>query len=458
MISLFRSFRDDIARHRRRVLWRTLVTFSAVKLVLLAVIVAFTVLALSHALPGGWGVTFRGLLSSGFEAFFLLQMGVFGVAMSTFGPYGATMGAESYTRALMGAVEARDMAVAHAVAVIPGAGATTAPEETDRAQTVGPFAHPLRSLALHDGVYVVAALGGAAIFGLGVGLTVISLRTSSPHHAPISVATWLSWLSLPVVLMLLGVGGALMALVMRRFARMERQGVVARVDADGVTFRRDGRVGVERRLRWSDARGFARITSTDEMGRVHEVFVLSGPDEDFMWEAMYAPAGAAAGNAQREEAWRVAAHRLVELVSQRTGLPLLDLTQTIYATLASRGPSAPVWSLLARAEVIARADGDTAFARELASRLTLPGGPLLAPISRWGVRLGNPRNLTPEQRSECLRVARLLLPYYPTHAQFAPDARRRLRQQVYWSSEFALQLFVIGLAFANVLFFVTPPW
>ncbi len=196
------------------------------------------------------------------------------------------------------------------------------------------------------------------------------------------------------------------------------------------------------------------------MGRLHEVFVLSGADEDFLWEALYAHPNASAAEIQREEAWRVAAHRLVEQVALRTGLPLLDLTPTISATLAAGASSSAVvaWNLFARARVIARQQGDLALADDIGQRQNPSRAWVTEALARVGVSLGGARHLTPAQRAETLRLARELLPYYPTPAQVTPDPRRRMLIASYWRGEFVLQALVIVLVFANALSFVVWPF
>ncbi len=255
-----------------------------------------------------------------------------------------------------------------------------------------------------------------------------------------------------MLLILIGVCGLAWALVVRRLARLERQQFSAQVDDEGVTFLLPRGAGGAQRLRWSEARAFARMMTWDDRGGLHEVFVLSDGQRDFTWEARYDTTAPDAAQLASEEPARVAAHRLAEVVTQRSALPLFDVTQTIAATLANTGPggAAASWAVMARARNIAKAQGDTALAHELTSKVTLGAGPIMAFFTRMGTRLGNVKRLSQTQRDETLRIARALLPYYPTPAEATPSAPRPWLQHAYWNLEFGLQLFIVLLAFANM--------
>jgi hypothetical protein len=459
MIAFFRSLRDGIALERRRAQWRLLILFTAVKLTIFAVVCMIAWLLLSHAAPGfsgGQTRTTTAFLASGvFQVFFELQLADFFAGWYSVGPPAGTKAAASFACAVMGAVEAREMRLAHAVIVIPGGanGADVAPSDRATVETLAPLGRPMRALALHDGVYLLGALGGVAAIGLGLGLAVVTLNSQSLRANPGQTAVWLAGFALPLTLTLVGIAVSLWTLTARRFARLERQPFTAAVDGEGVTFRQANASQRERRLRWSDARGFARILFTDEMGRVHEVFVLSAVDEYFLWEALYAVPSATVAEIQREEAWRVAAHRLVEVVERRTGLPLLDPTETLFAALTTTAGASVgnAWNVFDRAMFVARADGDTRLASEIAKRLYPGTLAAWSPLMWFGARMRNLRRLTATQRAEALRVARTLLPYYPTPAQLIPNARRRLLIRGYLGSEIALQLLLIALAFANFI-------
>lgn len=454
---LLRSFRDDIARQRLRTTWRTLIMFSVVKLLIFAAVIALLWLTLSRAVPGPLrapGVESpQNLISSAFETLFLLQMLDFYCAVFSIGPSSGSASASVYSRALLGAVAARDARLTQPVTMTPSTGASAEAEAPDAERTVGPLAHPMRTLGISGAAYALAALASAALLCGGVWLTIISLHAPpSFRQQTITLANWFAWLSFPLCMIVLAGGCAVWALVAWRFARMERTALTARVDAEGVTFERTGRR--TQRLRWSDTRGLARFTFTDEQGRLHECFVLSAADEDVLWEALYASPGVSAAEMASEEAWRVAAHRLVEQVAQRAGLPLLDLSPTIAATLATTAgapTSGAAWNLFARAHILARRQGDLALARELAQRPGQMGGLWPATLARFGGGAGAGLNkLTSAQREETLRLARELLPYVPTAAHVTPNPRKRLLIHGYWSSEFAFQALVIALALANI--------
>ncbi len=457
MISLFRSFRDDIALQRRRAWWRLLFAFSVVKLLAFVVVIALIAVALSHMPPGQSGGTgtdpVRMLLSSGFSAIFVLQLSSFALGTVAVGTYGWVAATTAYVRALMGAAQARDPQLTHAVTILPVAGASAGAAGQS---AIGPLAHPMRALATRDAIYLLGALAAIGMFGVGVALTIISLTPNRSFHQPISLALWLQWLFFPGSLMLLGIGIALYALTARRFARMERAAMLAQVDDNGVTFRREGSAGSAHRLRWSDALAFVRINYTDELGRIHEVFALSAADEEYLWAAMYALPNASTEEQAREESWRVAAHQLVAVVAQRTELPLLDLTPAITRTVATvaRPYAQTTWGLFVRARAIALRDGDTALARERAQRQRQFTGALLLPLMRWATRLGGMNAVSAAQRTDTLLLVRELLPYYPTPEQVTPNAGRRRLIQGYWTSEYTLQWVMVALAFANALSFL----
>ena len=460
MLSLLRSFRDGVALTRERALWRMLTVFTVIKLAYFVAAFAFVWVALTHAAPG----LFAGMDSSSMHMavsdallpIVWLQIIDFTAGVTLAGPYGNHGAARIYARTLMNLVEhqsgADEPGLIQAVRIEPSAGTVS---ET---QTFGPLAHPMRALGMRSGAYIAAMLGAAVVVCLGAGMTALSLYTPPQQTLPVAPALWIQWLSVPGAFMLVGVGGALWALMTWRFARMERQALTATVDADGVTFRMAGRASYERRLRWRDARGFARLMIADDLGRGHEVFVLSGAEEDFLWEAMYASASASVQEAQGEEAWRVAAHQLAEQVAQRTGLTLLDLTPMISLTMATSTASTPqvVWGLFGRARVIARKQGDVTFARALTARLTQTLSSVVVPVVRLAMRFPNLQSLTAAQRDDTLRLARDLLPYYPTPAQLTPNPLRRFLMNSYVNSQFALQLFVLVLAIANLFIFALP--
>lgn len=465
MLSLIRAFRDGVALSRERALWRVLTVFTVIKLAYFVAAFAFVWVALAHAAPG----FFAGMDSTAIHLavsdtllpIVWLQIADFTAGVTLVAPYGNHGAARIYARTLMNLVEhqagAGDASLMHPVIILPTAG-SDARAESEAQQTIGPLAHPMRALGMRNGAYIAALLGAIAFACVGAGMAALSLQTPPYQPQPVALATWIQELSVPVTIMLVGAGAALWALLMWRFARMERQALTATVDADGVTFRLAGRAGYERRLRWSDARGFARMMIADELGRGHEVFVLSSAEEDILWEAMYASASASAQEAQGEEAWRVAAHQLVEQVAQRTGLTLLDLTPTISLTMATSTISTPqvVWGLFGRARAIARKQGDAAFARTLTARLTETLSPIAVPIAQLAMRIPNLQSLTPAQRDDTLRLARDLLPYYPTPTQLTPNPLKRFLMQSYVNSQFALQLFALVLATANMIAFALP--
>lgn len=453
MIPLFRSFRDGAARERQRVLWRILMTFSAIKLTVIAAMLTLIGLALTHSVfwfAATPRTTLSMLVSSCSYVILFLQMSVFTASMYSIGPYPLVQAPRAYAIALMNAVASRDTAVGQITPIVPtatGADAGATPGE------INPLAHPMRTLGQNNSVYTLGIVAAFLPMAMGVGMLVISFLPSPYYRGAPTPADWFYWLSLPMLLILIAFGGLVWALALRRLARLERQQFSAQVDDEGVTFSLPRGAGGAQRLRWSEARAFARMMTWDDRGGLHEVFVLSDGQRDFAWEARYDTTARDAAQLASEEPARVAAHRLAEVVSQRTALPLFDVTQTIAATLANCGPggAAAAWAIMLRARNIAKAQGDTALANELTSKMSSGAGSFTAFFVRMGTRLGNAKRLSQTQRDETLRIARALLPYYPAPVEAAaPSAPRPWLQYAYWNLEFGLQLFILLLALANM--------
>lgn len=450
MTHLLRAFADDIAQRRAHALRRLLLSFTAFKLAAFVAVAALVGLALTQLAPGALdpgGASLRGdLLTSAFDALFILQIADFAAGTSAIGPMSYGQASRAFARMLTNAVAARDARLTRGLPAPTTREAASANAIEDESRAFGPLAHPMRSLALNNAVYLVAALGGAVVAALGVIIALSAVRFSASSSPPAMLTHWLVTLFFPLCLVALGAGGCVAALVTRRFARLERQPLTARLDASGVTFTRAGD-GARPRLSWRDARGFARLAFTDELGRLHEVFALSGPDQDYLWEALYA--GHQPGPHPEDDAERVAAQRLTEAIIERAGLPLLDLTPTLNAVLAaSRGASSyPLAGLLARARKLARQRGDGELVRAIAQREGRSGWLLGRFAGRLGGGLGR---LSPRQREDTLRLARDLLPYYPTSAQIASGSGGWRFAGGYVLSQFALQALVVAVAVAAV--------
>lgn len=450
MVRLLRFFDDDVSRRRWRGLWRMAFVFTVVKLLASVALVALAWLALSPLTPGSftpsgsaWNV-----LPTVTQTLEALQLADFAVAAAMIGPL--RLGAlEGYRRALVNVVAARDARLTRAITVIPSGAAGASATPRDDAVVIGPLTHPLRMLGPSLVIYTLGALGGLVVFGLGVGFFVISLRVPPSFTRSQTLADWFEWLTFPCTLMLVGGAGIVAALVTRHYARMESQDMTASIDADGVTFARSGASG-QSRLRWRDARGFALISFTDVMGRLHEVFALSSANEDFLWAAEYASPHAPPDLPPESASWRLSAHQLVEQAVQHTGLPLLDLSSTVAAVAATDSPMSPQAAsyLLVRASVIARERGDQTLARELAQRMDRSDKRSAGAMRRTR-RLGaGARRLSDAQRDETLRLTRELLPYYPLAGQTGSNSRARLLVTAYWRSEIILVFVVATLAFA----------
>ncbi len=462
MRTLLNSFRGGVARRRRRALAWLLGLYAAIKLVVLVALIII-LWPLVAALPGGLsgGALPNGAqeaISSALNTMILLQLLEFGAVMASFGSIGAISSGESvpaYARTLMRVVEARDTSVAPTVTV----SRAEAPTRTEA--TLGPISHPLRLLDVSPGAYLAGALASVLMIGFSGFMLAISLRATPTYALPTTPAGWRSLLSFPITLLLMSLGWLLWTLVGRHFARVERQGLLAQVDADSVTFHQAtsaGRVSDERRMRWSEARGFARLLCKDSRGRLHEIFALSASDgEDFLWEALYVHPDDTAYTTSEAEARNLAAHQLVEVVTERAELPLLDLTPAIATTLTSSYPRTGFsdWRLFSHALAVAQMEGDAALAREIVRRALGARGALAIWVALRAYGARSVRRLTATQREDSLQLARALLPYYPTRAQLTPSVARRLLLRSYLSGELVFQLLLIVFALANIALFAT---
>ncbi|HEX8730523.1 MAG TPA: hypothetical protein VF725_00575 [Ktedonobacterales bacterium] len=443
MTSLFRAFRDGVSLGRRRAFWRVLTFFTIIKLAIFFAALALAWVIFAHAAGDAldvYGESRTYLLTQFLLWVVWVQIVDFSAGTSVVGPYLTVEAPRAYALALVHAAAARDEAV--------GKPTPLPPEPADAEATAsefGPLAHPMRTLGLDPAIYIVGIVAALLAVAAGVGFLLLFLQPS-PYHPHPSLGDQLYNLGMPGFLILVGLGGLLWALTARHFARLERQTFTARVDDDGVIFQLPRGASGGWRFRWGEARAFLRMLTTDTSGYTHEVFVLSDGQREAIWEARYD--GAAEG-----EPARVAAHRLAEMVARRTGLPLMDMTQTIAATLANNATrqAAVSWAIMARARAIAEADGDVALARELAAKLQLGGGPLVRLMARMRMRAGKPKWYSPVQRAETLRVARALLPHYPTPAEVVSSPGRLRLTALYWNAEFAFQFLALVVAVANLV-------
>jgi hypothetical protein len=428
-----------------------LILFTVFKVSAFIVVGALVWLAWRQIAPGALdpgGVPLRSeVASAAFNALFILQLMDFAAGTGLIGPLNWGYASRAFARTLTNIVAARDLRLARELPLLtaPGAEASVAEEG---AQMIGPLSHPMRAFTLSGAVYMIATLGCVVMIGLGVFVTIISLLPPSPLHLRPTLENGLEGLLFPFCILTIGVAGIIVALVTRHFARLERLPLMAQFDSDGVTFTRAGDAGATQRLAWGDARGLARLAYTDEMGWMHEVFALSGPQQDYLWEALFAGQSAPGSD---EEASRVAAHHLTEEIARRTGLPLLDLTDTMYAVMAATTSSPYSLSgFFARARKLAKRRGDTSLMHAIDQRQAHSGW-LLGRLA--GRQIGGVKRLSSQQQAETLRLAGDLLPYYPTPAQLAAGSGGWRFAEGYVLSQFAFQALIVVLAFASVAVF-----
>lgn len=452
MTHLLRTFGDDISLRRARALRRMLMLFTVFKVSAFVALAALVWLAWGQLAPGALnpgGVSLRSeVVTAAFDALFILQLLDF-AAGTSLGPLNWGQASRAFARTLMNVVAARDLRLASELPIAPAPG-VVASGGVEGVRTVGPLSHPMRALGLGDAVYVVAALGGVVAIGLSVFMTIISLIDPPPVQRPITLANTLIWALFPLSLFVLGAAGILVALVTRRFARLERLPLMAQLDSGGVTFSRMGDAGATRRLAWGDAHGLARLAFTDELGRLHEVFALSGPHQDYVWEALFAGQSAPGSD---EEASRIAAHQLVEEITRRARLPLLDLTQTMYFLMAASSTASgyPLSGFFARARKLAKRQGDTGLMRAIEQHEAHSGW-LLGRFA--GRQVGGVEQLSPQKQAETLRLAGELLPYYPTPAQLAIGPGGWRFAGGYVLSQFVFQALIVALAIGSWALFM----
>lgn len=455
MTHLLRNFGDDISVRRARALRRMLILFTVFKVSAFILVGALVWLAITQLAPGTLdfgGVSLRSeVVGSAFYALFIVQIMDFSAGMG-FGPLNWGQASRAFARTLTNIVAARDPRLAHELPIRPAPGAeasVSAGGGAEGAQMIGPLSHPMRALALPNAVYVIAALASVLPIGLSVFMTIVSLTDPLSAQRTFTLANTLIWALLPLCLLILGIGGIIVALVTRHFARLVRLPLMAQLDSGGVTFTRPGDAGSTQRLAWGDARGLARLAYTDEMGALHEVFALSGPRQDFLWEALFAGQSAPGSD---EEASRVAAHQLIEEITQQTRLPLLDLTDTMYVLMAADHTASgyPLSGFFARARKLAKRRGDTGLARAIEQHEAHAGW-LLGRFA--GRRVGGVEQLSPQKQAETLRLAGELLPYYPTPAQLATGSGGWRFAGAYVLSQFVFQLLIGVLAVASVTAF-----
>ncbi|MGH2502094.1 MAG: hypothetical protein ACRDID_06210, partial [Ktedonobacterales bacterium] len=281
MISLFRAFRDGVSTQRRRALWRMLALFSVVKVIVFAAVAVVLWAVITHAVPGLLHTADEtpGFLTSQVVLLAIMaQMLDFVAGATIAGPYVSAQAPPAFARTLLNAVAARDLAVGQITPITPEAPSADA---ASAAGEVGPLAHPMRALGHNASTYVLGIVGALLLIGLGVFMAVEWVQPSR-YHATLTLGDWIGYLAVPCFLTLAGAGGLLWALIARHFARLERQTFSARVDDEGVTFQMARGAGGDQRLRWSEARAFMRMLTSDSRGHTHEVFTLSDGQRDLL--------------------------------------------------------------------------------------------------------------------------------------------------------------------------------
>lgn len=342
--------------------------------------------------------------------------GVGSVFLATFRGLAPAVASSTFS-ALRGAILSHDEVVAPPMDV--GAGAAVAGEAAIqdnllRIETQAPLAHPLAWFGLPDFIYLLGMLVGCALIWLAVSFG----NGSNPNTGPY-------WEQLDLLVTTQVIIGSIGLLIVTGtgniwlWRRRERRGLVVQVDALGVTAHTPGRRSVSRRLEWADVRGFALTRFRDDVSQIHTTYLICTADRDLLWDmppvVRYGKPAAIA----RRQAEHNAARRLAQIVEQHTGLQALDMSdimQVIQSTTSYSSASGGT-SFFDLALSIARAAGDEEAARAIWEGIHPGEGEAPASEVSTTKSAGLYMTFTPTQRTDIVRYARALLPYYPKPAQ-----------------------------------------
>ncbi|HEX8732553.1 MAG TPA: hypothetical protein VF725_10905 [Ktedonobacterales bacterium] len=268
-----------------------------------------------------------------------------------------------------------------------------------------------------------------------------------------------------------------------RRRRLQRQGMAIALDDVGLSFHHPVWRKRPRQIAWADARGLGRYTYKDTHTRERSVYLLESERETLLWEEPPTERYSAQPDREAIVARQLASWRLVAEITRRTRLPIRNISATL-AALGGVGAThtSTTSAFLAEAYDVALEAKDVALAtalwrvrrphqrklpralRKLAAAAPHPiGDPLATPnalttpassphMERFRARASAFLESHIKKQAETLRVARALIPYYPTEdASATPESfrrflrrerrRRALGRNLGWS--FALTLLVL---------------
>jgi len=226
-----------------------------------------------------------------------------------------------------------------------------------------------------------------------------------------------------------------------RHRTLQRRGATIEISPLGLAYRQPVWKKRQRQITWSDMRALGKFTFTDLRVRQHTVYFLDGGTHTLLWEEPPTERYASYHVQQTIAAQQEGARGLAALISRRTKLPARDLSETIQA-LTGTSTSSPSFLREAYQGALMEGDVETATAlwrlrrpgvrrlpRALAKLTTSISGVHTAasqsadalaapapsqPVSRWAMQVSAARAMLQAKRRLQLRVARALIPYYPT--------------------------------------------
>ena len=453
IVDFFASFQDGLARDVARAIRLCLAGFATLWLALFGLLIYFTAPVIAQE----WPSLFTGQLSSFTDATLGYAYALYPVTIPTalvvlgMWPYISwfpTRSSRAFARALLNAIAARDGAVTR----------TLVPTAASEAEASGPvtltgLAHPV---GMPDTNW------GPVTISYGCVILVIwefqGFQTIHDAHFDIlffdilftvsQLSSSIFWITMALLMIAFGA-------IFWRFHHIARHGFTFTVDDEGLTVRRARGRPHERRILWSDARGFAQVIYYQHSALPQYAYILDGGSERFIWIAPAIPAEGEKDHSGLAWEQRDSARRLVALVERHTSLPLLDISDAVNAALGGWIGNGPQWSVAERALSVALSSGDRETARALLARLR-PAGPF-SRIPRGLARLAiwrSVRRLGPDARERLLNTARALLPYYPFPAkpdapvpQPLPPARRFLTASWLTLRQVALVALVVACLF-----------
>jgi hypothetical protein len=413
---LIQGFQDDLERGQARAL-RLL--FSGLVIAWLAIVSVFACSVLP-TYDRNWPDLFTGQYSAvtsnmlgdiGFMLLPLLALAV--TSLLGMAPYVAWFAptqrsTTAFAHALIRAVEARDPAVVYELS----SATVASPQDGEQAPiTLAPISRPLdagQEVRGKESLY--GGLIAACLFGV---FTLIAAPDLLSHSG---------W---PFIAMISGgaIGLAALGVISLRFYHLGRTGSRVTVDNTGLSVHMRAGWRRERRILWSDMRGFARFVYYYKTAVPSYVYILSATTGRFIWEEPAIISEEASVEGQLIWERRKAARRLAALVQRNTSLPLLDISHALNAAAGGQSLDVPgyQWSVAERALPIAKQMGDQALTRDLLARLRPAGSLSRMPrgLARWRI-WRSVRSIGAAERQNLLDLAHALLPYYLYPA--TPDA------------------------------------